>query len=309
MDVKDQIISTLQEFARISKSNKEPFKARAYTNAVNSIIAFEKPITSMDDISSIPKLGNSIKGKIKEIIETGKVANIPNSERADEIDKLMKVHGIGPQKANELYDQGVRLESLSDHSHLLNNVQIKGLRYYKDTLKKIPFKEMEKHEKEIIKTIKDIDPNINVVVAGSYRRKAKQSGDIDVLITHKKNEELPCLFKRIIDRMQCTSYIEDMLSFGEKKAMAICKLKGHKTSRRIDLLWTKKEEFPFAILYFTGSGLFNVKMRNHALSLGFSMNEYGITKHGEKVKHIFKDEKDIFAFLNLKYIEPENRTN
>ena len=35
--------------------------------------------------------------------------------------------------------------------------------------------------------------------------------------------------------------------------------------RRIDIMYTKPEEYPFAILYFTGSGDFNVKMREYAL--------------------------------------------
>ena len=35
------------------------------------------------------------------------------------------------------------------------------------------------------------------------------------------------------------------------------------------MIYTKKENYPFALLYFTGSGQFNVEMRNHAISLGY----------------------------------------
>ena len=79
--------------------------------------------------------------------------------------------------------------------------------------------------------------------------------------------------------------------------------------RRIDIMYTKPEEYPFAILYFTGSGDFNVKMREYALEKGFTINEYSMkhTETKEKVNQIFNSEKDIFEYLNFEYQEPQNR--
>ena len=48
--------------------------------------------------------------------------------------------------------------------------------------------------------------------------------------------------------------------------------------RRIDIMYTKPQEYPFAILYFTGSMEFNVKMRGELLEKGLSLNEYGIKR-------------------------------
>ena len=47
--------------------------------------------------------------------------------------------------------------------------------------------------------------------------------------------------------------------------------------RHLDIVETTKEDYPFAILYFTGSGPFNVKMRKNALDQGYSINEYAMT--------------------------------
>ena len=91
--------------------------------------------------------------------------------------------------------------------------------------------------------------------------------------------------------------------------MGLGKTKMSKWCRRIDIMYTKPEEYPFAILYFTGSGEFNERMRGEALKQGYTMNEYGI-KHldnAHKVDHKFNYEGDIFKFLNYKYIQPENR--
>jgi len=74
-------------------------------------------------------------------------------------------------------------------------------------------------------------------------------------------------------------------------------------------MFTKPEEYPFAILYFTGSKDFNVKMRTELLEKGLSLNEYGITatEDKKKVKHDCKTEKDVFKYLGYDYVEPTDR--
>ena len=86
------------------------------------------------------------------------------------------------------------------------------------------------------------------------------------------------------------------------------------THRRIDSLYTPKDEYPFALLYFTGSKIFNTVMRARALSMNYSLNEHGIykmdgKKKGDKVQHHFATEKDIFQFLHMEYKEPHQRIN
>jgi len=92
----------------------------------------------------------------------------------------------------------------------------------------------------------------------------------------------------------------------------MAKIPSSQTIRRVDFLYTTPEEFPFAILYFTGSKIFNTIMRQHAVNMGLTMNEHGLYKFdkktkGEKVAHVFKTEKDIFDYLHLKYVAPEQR--
>ena len=86
-------------------------------------------------------------------------------------------------------------------------------------------------------------------------------------------------------------------------------MKGYLTFRRIDIMITKPAEYPFAILYFTGSKDFNTLMRQHALDKGYSMNEYSLKHVSDKsvVDHEFKVEKDIFDYLEYSYVEPWQR--
>ena len=76
--------------------------------------------------------------------------------------------------------------------------------------------------------------------------------------------------------------------------------------RRIDIRFVTNDSFPSALLYFTGSGEFNVKMRNIAKEKGYKLSEYGLfDKDENKVK--LKSEEAIFKFLGMEYVEPENR--
>ena len=147
-------------------------------------------------------------------------------------------------------------------------------------------------------------------IAGSYRRKAKNSGDIDLLITQNDNK-IPFgkSLKLIIKELKDLGIIKAVLANGKKKFMGLTKIKNYK-HRHLDIIETTKEDYPFALLYFTGSGPFNVKMRKQALSLGYSLNEYNMTYKNTKdiVKDIkIKTEKDIFTLLKMDYKEPENR--
>ena len=61
---------------------------------------------------------------------------------------------------------------------------------------------------------------------------------------------------------------------------------------------------------------FNTKMRNHALSKGYSLSEYGLRKmefdkkQNKEVKgpiEIVTTEKDVFKFLDYPYSTPQER--
>jgi DNA polymerase/3'-5' exonuclease PolX len=156
---------------------------------------------------------------------------------------------------------------------------------------------------------------MNGTVVGSYRRGAKDSGDIDVLITmeDKTPKQRAAAFHEYVDKLKAKGYMSEVLSEGDQKCLSIVKLGPMETSRRLDLLLLPTVQFPFALLYFTGSGDFNVAFRKHALSLGYTLNEHEMKltgKAGVEAKPVaaFKHEAEIFAFLGLKYKEPAQRT-
>ena len=87
----------------------------------------------------------------------------------------------------------------------------------------------------------------------------------------------------------------------------MAKIPSSNTVRRVDFLYTSKEEFPFAILYFTGSKNFNVYIRNKALEKNFSLNEYALTDMTNNKIIILNNEKEIFEILKIPYLSPIER--
>lgn len=312
IEMKDIIIKRLQEMSNIEKANNQPFKVRAYKKVIDQFKVYEGSIASVDDIVNFKGIGEGIKNKIIQIIENGKIDGIEveDIEKTKVIDELLKIHGIGAVKAAELYTLGIRsIEGLEDKKELLNDKQLLGIKYYKDIEKRIPRREMDKHAIVLFSTLDSLNiKSLKYEIAGSYRRGNPDSGDIDLIIS-AKGLEGENLINKIVSLLKEYKYIKDDFAMGEKKYMGVCCLPRHKTTRRIDIMFTEPTQYPFALLYFTGSQKFNIGMRNIALSKGYSLNEYGLKKIGDKaiIKDEFTKEKDIFDFLEMEWVEPKSR--
>ncbi len=319
MNHKENIVAFLEVLRKKEVAAKEPFKAKAYATVIKNINSLEQPIQSLDDLKDVKGIGEKIRSKLVEYFETGKVQEAQNASSdgmQEVIQELMNIHGIGPAKARSLTESDgitsiVDLENkIKDNPTLLNDKQKIGLKYYKDFLQRIPRKEMLVHYELLEKVIKAIDDRFDFQVTGSFRRMAQSSGDIDVLITHKDDpSNVEELFKSVIDRVKKEGYLCDVFAEGGKKCLGVCKLKRYKTFRRIDLLYTNKKEYPFAVLYFTGDAGFNVAMRQYCINKGLSLSEHGLKDEntGKFIDYVFETEEEIFAYLGLKYVEPKDR--
>lgn len=319
MDHKQKIISMLDVLAKKEVANKEPFKAKAYMNVIKNIIALDKPIREYDDLKDVKGIGEKISNKLKEYFETGKIQAVENVGvdgkvmKFNEIQELMKIHGIGPAKAKSLVEEHniLSIQQLSENTHLLNDKQKMGLKYFADFEQRIPRKEMNAHKEYLEKVITSIDSKFTFEITGSYRRGLPSSGDIDVLITHKDDpENVEELFREVVGKLKDAKYMTDVFAEGGKKCLAVCKLPRRKKYRRIDLLYTNKKEYPFALLYFTGDASFNVAMRNHCLSKGYSLSEHGLKDEatGQFIDTLATTEEDIFKFVEFPYVEPTKRS-
>ena len=311
-----KLINLLEQLAVIEQSKGKVFEARAYNVAAESIMAYPKNITSLDQIKNLKGIGTKI---FKKFIEYLKTDTLPMLEKAknDPVLLFHKVYGIGPKKAIELVEKnGIKsIQELREHTDLLNDKQIIGLKYYEDINKRIPRSEIDEFKKVFdicFKKVATKDDSYEIV--GSYRRGAKTSGDIDLIVTNKKGDG--AILEKFIDQLQKNGILSEILSKGKIKSLTIGKLPDHPTSRRIDFMFAQPKEFAFSTLYFTGSKGFNVVQRKIANEKGLTLNEHGlyqlvgtgkIKKKGQRIEEDFPTEKSIFDYLNMVYKEPTER--
>jgi len=310
--LRGNVLDILKVLGTYEKNNGEGFKASAYFKAVKGVQSIDT-ITEAS-LMSIKGIGPSLTEKIMCIVNTG---TCPLYEQVKDVKDakadFLEISGVGPKKAKEIVNLGfISIESLKQSSNLdeiLNAKQLIGLKYYEDILKRIPREEIDRHDQYLKTILNKIDPKAELTIAGSYRRRCKDSGDIDVLLNGT-----PQLYKKFIKVLEEQGYLYETLAKGTKKYNGMCKMNDCVTFRRIDIMITKPEEYPFAILYFTGSKDFNTLMRQHALGSSFTMNEYSLKHidHQEndkpheitEVNHVFKSEKDIFDYLGYPYVDP-----
>ena len=310
----EEFIDILEQLYTIMMSQGEVHRARAYKKAEETVVNYLEDITDIKQMQGKPGIGATIMEKFKEYVETGTL-KVLEREKNNPVNIFTQIYGVGPKKAKELVEKGVTtIQQLKENQiELLNDKQIIGLKYYEDIQKRIPRSEIDKYSVYFNNAFEYAVSTVGVVdggkfeIVGSYRRGAQSSGDIDVIITSKNSR----VFDKFIDKLLEEKVIVEILSRGPTKSLVITQLPSMEF-RRVDFLYSTEKEYPFAVLYFTGSKYFNTAMRHVAVQKGYTMNEHGMYKFQDKKKttlvdHDFKDEKDIFDFLGLQYKSPAER--
>jgi DNA polymerase beta len=293
----------------VAKAGNDPvdrFRVRSYQLAIRKIEDLTVQLTK-DTVQYIPLSPDSrIYEKVLEFITTGQIEGVPISTGTVPtkpiLQELQYIYGVGPVKSRELVDNhGIKtMNQMSMNLHLLNDKQRIGFKYWETDLLRIPRQEIVQHE-ALYRQI-----YTHFTITGSYRRGASTSGDIDILLTHPQNNA-KC-FLQFIDTLLDRGYFIDTLAYGSKKYMGYAAI-SQGIPRRIDVMYCSPVEYPFALLYFTGCGEFNIKMREYAKTKGYRLNEKGLfdITTDKKVARLFVDEKSIFDFLGITYVEPELR--
>lgn len=289
-------------------------------------------LTNYKKLQDIEGVGEKTILRVKEILKTGRLHEIPKDFSYKEsdtelLDELASVVGIGEKMAKELIKNGIKsvadLKKKVKKNKIDVNNKIKlGLRYHGIFKRNIPRKEMDKINDLVKKATEKLNHNLQlrghekliVKLCGSYRRKKETSNDIDILLTKCGDEGSRNYLEEFVKLLKMKLHFNDNKRFiidditddvSRTKYMGFSKYKD-KPVRRIDIRLVKEAHYPFALLYFTGSKEFNQRMRKLAKSKGYKLSEYGLfDKYNKSIK--VKTEEGIFDFLGMRYVKPENR--
>ncbi len=166
--------------------------------------------------------------------------------------------------------------------------------YQMDLAERIPREEIDHHLAFIGRLVPSMTP------AGSYRRGAVTSADIDIIVREPIAD--------VVARLQAAGYIHHTFGAGDRKFSGIVRLgKSHARFRHLDIVFTTPRSYPFTLLYFTGPAKANIIMRVKAKRKGLKLNEYGLWRADGALVPGLKTERDIYTALGIEYKEPAAR--
>ena len=290
-----------------------PFRIRAYRLAADTIKTLAHSAADMvndnENITRLPGIGKDLAGQISEIVKTGALSRLETLEQkfSPELHQILKLPGLGPKKVRVLYEKlnictlGAlqeaavhgKLQALpgfgaKTEQHILQELTLRS-----QGKARVSWAAAEPIVKSLITYLETEASITEIAVAGSFRRRKETVGDIDVLVAGQNPTA-------VIAHFVAFSPVERVLARGQTKSSVVLQ-----SGLQIDLRIVARDSFGAALHYFTGSQRHNIAIRKLAHQKGLRINEYGTFKNGQPIAG--RHEKDIYAALDMAFIEPELR--
>lgn len=289
------------------------FKIRAYERAAQNIegIPNLEDIVNEEKLTQIPGIGHDLSEKIKEFVIKGKIQAYEELKKSipEGLLNLLNIPSVGPKTAKLLYEQ-LNIKSIPDLEEAIQKGKLKGIFGIKEKTIYNILKGIEVVKRgrerltlaqaafvadEFLGRLKKLPEVKKIEAAGSLRRQKETVRDIDILITSKTP-------KKIMDTFVRLPSVREVLAAGETKASIRTE-----SDVQVDCRVVEEKSFGAALIYFTGSKDFNIKLRQIAIKKGMKLNEYGLFSAEGGPARGGKNEEEIFKKLGLSYIEPELR--
>lgn len=311
-----EIAALFEELADLLEiEDANPFRVRAYRNAAQTIHGYGSEMSQLikqgEDLSKLPAIGKDLAEKIQTIVKTGKLPLLEEvkSRTPASLSELMKIKGLGPERVKTLYKE-LKIKTFDDLKLAARSGKIQELEGFGKKTEEMIKAKVERFQgseyRTIIKDAAVIAQSLvnylencegvkNITVAGSYRRCKETVGDLDILVTAKKNSP-------VIDYFTDYEDIEEVDSKGTTRST----VRLH-TGMQVDLRVVPQVSYGAALHYFTGSKSHNIAIRKIAVKKGYKINEYGLYKDEKRIAG--KTEEEIYDKVGLPYIPPELREN
>ena len=319
----DEIAERLREIYQLMQlAGENRFRAIAFDRAAQTIESLNEDISNYiesDSLTDIKGIGDSIAEDIKSYAQTGTIEVLESlRERIPEgIIKWLDISGLGPKNIAKIHDQlGIselnelkeacedgRVASLDGLGEKSAQKILKSIKWMEQFDERCRLDEAAEIAEPMYKFLKDQEGVEAIEIAGSLRRSKETIGDVDVLIGAEE-KYITDLFDAFVDH----HLVVEVLGRGETKSSARTE-----NGRQVDLRIVTPEQFPAALMYFTGSKEHNVVLRQRARERGLSLNEYGLFQLDEEGNTDFDQpidytsETDIYEQLDLHFVPPELR--
>src|ERR1700728_1665880 len=301
----------------------DPFRIRSYRRAAEAVESTTVQLSTIADdpkqLQEIPGIGKGMAANIQEIEKAG---TLPLREELllkyrPTMLELLRLPGMGPKTVALLWDS-LQVSSIADLETAIAAGKLKdlprfgekqieklrkGVEEYKKNTGRFLIDDAELAAEKLIAYLRAFPGLDTIEPAGSLRRGRETVGDLDILVTGPA-----CASEE--GRQKAIAYVAQFPPLMDVIASGDNKISFHlRSGMQVDVRLLPPDAFGAAMQYFTGSKAHNVALRQRALKMGYTLNEYSLaTLEGEK-PIAGKTEEEIYAKLNLDYIPPEMREN
>ena len=293
--------------------DENPFRIRSYRNGARAIGDLAERLEDLaaggKDLTELPGIGESLAGKIHEVLKTGTCQMLADLRQRlpPHLPDLLKVKGLGPKKVKLLYDK-LGIKSLEELKAAAEAGKIRGLegmgeKTEQNILKglallaaeqgRIGIRVATEQVGALVRHLKTVSAIRCFEVAGSFRRRRETIGDLDVLVEAQDRD-------KAAEGILAYHPIEEVVARGGEKVTVT--LAG---GLQVDFRFIEPESFGAAMMYFTGSKAHNITLRKRAQKDGLKLSEYGLFRGEKRVAGA--TEEEVFKALGLPWIPPELR--
>jgi DNA polymerase (family 10) len=325
-----EVGSAFREFADLLEiGGANPFRVRAYRNAIKTIQGLTRPLKSMvqdgEDLTELPGVGKDISAQIVELFENGDLSGVQELEATTprELATLVRIEGLGPKKVAKLHEE-LGVVTPEDLERVLKSGAAGDLPGFgQKTVEKLKgaLEDFRSHQDRfllaqvddlmgpLLEHLQAAPGVVRLELAGSTRRRRETVGDVDVLVQCDGDRGA------IVQHFTAYPGASRVESSGETRGRIRLR-----SGLSVDLRVLPGDSYGAALHYFTGSKEHNVALRARAVKAGLRVNEYGVFRtlegggaagddpdRGERVAG--DTEESVYAALGLPWIPPELREN
>jgi DNA polymerase (family X) len=318
------IAAVFNETADLMEINgDDSFRIRSYRRAAETLEGYPRQVSDLADdtkqLLEIPGIGKGMAANIQELAQTGKLQVHQEllAKYSPSMLELFKIQGLGPKTIaliwsafqvsdlaglEKLAKEG-KLRTLPRMSEKSEQKILKAIEDYRRISGRFLIDEADRtaeHLKAHLAKFKGIDA---ITPAGSLRRGRETVGDLDVLITGPACDD-DSRRAALIDEISRFPGVDQILAKGDNKI-------GFKlrSGLQVDVRTLSPISYGAGLQYFTGSKSHGVALRQRALKMGLTLNEYALSRVDNEKWVASKTEEDIYHALKLDWIPPELREN
>ncbi len=318
------IANVFYEVADLMEINgDDSFRIRSYRRAAEAIEGWPQQVAQLvsepKQLLEVPGIGKGMAANIVELCQDGRLKahqELLEKYRPSMLE-LLKIQGLGPKTISLIWSafqvsdlEGVeklaregKLRELPRLSEKSEQKILKAIAGYRRISGRFLLDEADRTAEKLTEHLAHIKGIEKITPAGSLRRGRETVGDLDMLITG------PCC----VDDGQRADLIEEIVRFpGIMEVLA----KGDnkvsfklRSGMQVDVRTLPPESYGAAMQYFTGSKNHNVTLRQRALKMGLTLNEYGLSRLEDNARVAGTTEDEIYGTLKLDWIPPELREN